>query len=599
MKRKIFFLLFAFALAAFAFSSASLAVTVKNPQNVDYMKAEVVQSGSISVTGDVSELNVSLYIPQSDSSQTVEIEGVSNPDYFFEKDRFGNTKVNMFWKNPPSLVTFSVKSVVTINRRVSGNFYDISDFSKPTELIQSTDPEIESLAENLTLGKKTDFEKIASLTKWVNENIQYDLAYSDVNLSATTVLHIRKGVCDEFSTLLLSMARSLGYQASYAVGYAYGKGYTFSEGDFAAHGWTEIYTPSGTIISDPTWGEIPVDASHIRFASLADSIYPEVNVSGIGKSPSLKINPTQTRITILEERENPIIDSASSLLETDVWSGYAVAKTEMSNPGCVLTKISSQPCVFRGGPLLQPEQNDSAVYFCGSKTVFSIFKLPDMLDSNRIYTCPIAFSVYNSAPDILNLTMEEKPSSSVKLSLDKTSVMSGETVTAESPGSYLFTSDGQSGFGSATFTASDNMVVYAYKGGALDRQEIRIVKEKNFDISIQTNANYTVNETGFVYIILKNLLQKSQNIALDFRNFSGNILVETLSEKTLNLSFVPSSMDDNFLQAYASSGDFKNYASKLVEVQEPPTIKSWWDGIAEFFGNLFGSAADFFKKLFG
>ncbi|MFZ3077503.1 MAG: transglutaminase family protein [Candidatus Aenigmatarchaeota archaeon] len=597
--KKLFFLMAAFALAVAVLSSTGFAVTVNNPQNVEYMKAEVVQSGSVSVTGDVSELNVSLYIPQADSAQTVDIKGVSNPNYFFEKDRFGNGKINMFWKNPETAVNFTVKSLVTINRRNSANFYNLADFSKPTELIQSTDPEIESLAENLTLGKKTDFEKISSLTKWVNENIEYDLAYSDVNLSATTVLHHRKGVCDEFSTLLLSMARALGYQASYIVGYAYGKGYTFSEGDFAAHGWTEIYTTSGTIISDPTWGEIPVDASHIKFASLADSIYPEVNVSGIGKSPKLKINPTKTEINILEVRETPIIDSSSSLLDSDVWNGYAVVKTELSNPGCVLTKISSQPCVFNGGLLLQPEQNDSAVYFCGSKTFYSIFKLPESLDERKIYTCPIAISAYNANQNVLNLTLEKEPSGSVKLSLDKASAVGGETVTAESPGSYLFTSDGQSDFGKAEFKAGDSMTVYAYKGGALERQSVAVVKKKPFEISIEAGENYTINETGFAYIAIKNLLQESQNIALNFRNNSQQVYLAPLSEKTLNISFVPQTKDDNLLQAYASVSGFDSYTSKLVELREPPAAQNWWDGIIESITNFFNGIAEAIGKLFG
>ncbi len=594
--RKLFFLLAAFALAALAFSSASLAVEIKNPQNVDYMKAEVTQSGSISV-GDVSELNVSLYIPQSDSAQTVEIESVSNPAYFFEKDRFGNRKVNMFWKNPPSIVNFTVRSFVTINRRNSANFYSLADFSKPTELIQSTDPEIESLAESLTLGKKTDFEKIGALTKWVNENIEYDLAYSDVNLSATTVLHHRKGVCDEFSTLLLSMARALGYQSSYAVGYAYGKGYTFSEGDFAAHGWTEIYTPSGTFVSDPTWGEIPIDATHIRFASLADSIYPEVNVSGIGKRPAIKINPTKTDIKIFEARENPIISSNSTLLESAAWKGYAVAKTELSSPGCALTKISSQSCAFKNSFLINPEQNDSVVYFCGSKTVFSLFSIPE-LDASKIYTCPISVLAYNANENTLSLKLEEKPLPAVKLSIDKADAEAGENVSAESPGSYLFTSDGQSGFGNAVFTANDNMVVYAYKGGALERQSVAVVKKKPFEISIDAGGSYTVNETGFAYITLKNLLQESRNIAVNFRNSSQQAYLGPLSEKTLNLSFTPQSRDDNLLQAYASAPGFDSYTSKLVEVRELPSTKNWRDGIVEFFGNIFGSVSDLFKKLF-
>lgn len=596
--KKLFFLLAAFALAALTFSQASLAVETKNPQNVDYMKAEITQTGSVSLGGDVGELNVSMYLPQSDSSQTAEMEEVSNPTYFFEKDRFGNRKINMFWKNPDSLVSFTVKSVVTINRRGSGKFYTLADFSKPTELIQSADPEIKALAENITIGKKTDFDKIASLTKWVNENIEYDLTYSEVNLSATTVLHHRKGVCDEFSTLMLSMARALGYQASYVVGYAYGKGYTFSEGDFAPHGWTEIYTPSGTIISDPTWGEIPVDASHIRFASLAESIYPEVNVSGLGRSPQIRINPTKTEIKILEARENPFIGTKSELLESNVWKGYAVVKTEMSAPDCALTKISTQSCTLNGKFLLEPEQNDSAVYFCGKKTVFSIFKMPDGLDASRIYTCPISFSVYNSAPSILNLSMEEQPSGSVKLSLDKTSVVAGETVTAESPGSYLFTSFGQSGFGSASFIANDNMVVYAYKGGALAQQPIAVVKEKPFDVSIQANETYFVNETGFVNITIKNLLRAGQIILLDFRNTTRQVYIEPYSEKTLNLSFVPQTRDDNFLQAYASASGFDSYTSKIVEVREIPKPKEWWGNITESITNFFNGIAETIGKFF-
>lgn len=596
--KKLFLLLAAFALAALTFLQASLAVEIKNPQNVDYMKAEITQTGSVSLEGDVSELNVSMYLPQSDSSQTAEMEEVSNPDYFFEKDRFGNGKINMFWKNPGSLVSFTVKSVVTINRRGSGKFYSLADFSKPTELIQSADPEIKALAENIAMGKKTDFDKIASLTKWVNENIEYDLTYSEVNLSATTVLHHRKGVCDEFSTLLLSMARALGYQASYVVGYAYGKGYTFSEGDFAPHGWTEIYTPSGTIISDPTWGEIPVDASHIRFASLAESIYPEVNVSGLGRSPQIKINPTKTEIRIIEARENPLVETGSSLLDSEIWDGYAVAKTEMSAPDCALTKISAQSCTLNGKFLLEPEQNDSAAYFCGKKTVFSVFNPAKGLDESRRYFCPITISAYNAKPETLNLTLEEAALPEIKLSVDRTAAEAGEKIIVQSPGAHLFASDGQYGFGSASFIANDNMVVYAYKGGALAQQPIAVVKEKPFDVSIHANETYFVNATGFVNITVRNLLQASQDIVLKFNDNSQQVYLEPLSEKMLNLSFVPQTMDDNFLQAYASSGGFNSYTSKLIEVREIPRPKEWWDNIAESITNFFNGIAETIGKFF-
>lgn len=181
---------------------------IENPQLMESMKAEVLQKGNITLQGNVHDLELFLYIPQDDDFQKIESISMSNEKYEYTQDKFGNKILKLVWETPPSFVEFWIKSVVTVKRRSLDANYNSTEFLKPSELVNSQDKEVKELAENIILGKKTDFERISSLMKWVYENLQYDKNYADVNLSAKKVLELRRGVCDEFSTLLISFARS-------------------------------------------------------------------------------------------------------------------------------------------------------------------------------------------------------------------------------------------------------------------------------------------------------------------------------------------------------------------------------------------------------
>jgi len=190
--------------------------------------------------------------------------------------------------------------------------------------------------------------------------------------------------------LKVSCARALGYRSAYVVGYAYGKGYREAE-DFVPHGWTEVCHGNTCFPADPTWAEAGfIDASHIEFAKISDNYFPETFVSGKGRKGSkIELKPTDTSFKILEMKEEPVIKSESTLLDNELFRGYAVLRTRMETPGCALTKIESASCQLEEKDFLETQNPEELVYFCGERDFFSIFKIP-LIDGGKRYNCPVS-----------------------------------------------------------------------------------------------------------------------------------------------------------------------------------------------------------------
>jgi transglutaminase-like putative cysteine protease len=71
------------------------------------------------------------------------------------------------------------------------------------------------------------------------------------------VLDSKEGDCNEHTTLYTALARASGIPTRMAVGMVY------QEDRFYYHAWPEIYI-SKWIPIDPTLGQFPADATHIR-----------------------------------------------------------------------------------------------------------------------------------------------------------------------------------------------------------------------------------------------------------------------------------------------------------------------------------------------
>ena len=76
--------------------------------------------------------------------------------------------------------------------------------------------------------------------------------------NAQNVLRTRTGDCNEHAQLFTAMARFLGIPTRVAAGLVY------VDGKFYYHAWPEVYLTDWVAV-DPTFGQVPADAGHLRF----------------------------------------------------------------------------------------------------------------------------------------------------------------------------------------------------------------------------------------------------------------------------------------------------------------------------------------------
>ena len=137
---------------------------------------------------------------------------------------------------------------------------DLREDLEPEPLIQSDDPRIMERARELTARRsqwRQDPKQVArTLTTSIYGMLEKSITFSVPN--AVQVLETLRGDCNEHTVLYVAMARALGLPARTAVGLVY------VNGAFFYHAWPEVWLGEW-VAMDPTFGQYPADASHIRF----------------------------------------------------------------------------------------------------------------------------------------------------------------------------------------------------------------------------------------------------------------------------------------------------------------------------------------------
>lgn len=126
-------------------------------------------------------------------------------------------------------------------------------------LIQSTNPRIVSLGRRIAAasGNPSDPRSVAeAINTWVHDSIGDRITIGIP--SALQVLQTRTGDCNEHTQLYVALARSLGIPTRIAAGMAY------LDGKFYYHAWPEVQLGDWVAV-DPTFGQFPADAAHLRF----------------------------------------------------------------------------------------------------------------------------------------------------------------------------------------------------------------------------------------------------------------------------------------------------------------------------------------------
>ncbi|MFN7991756.1 MAG: transglutaminase-like domain-containing protein [Candidatus Micrarchaeia archaeon] len=148
-----------------------------------------------------------------------------------------------------SVVDIDYDTNITADHPVPGGRLESSNLTEPDQAIR---------AQAGMLGREdSSLASIANLVNWVHSNVTYDISYWGRVRAARDVITERRGVCVEYTHLLISMARSLGFDTRYVSGYVFANAWQ-------AHAWAEIYIPGyGWLPADPTFGQVGIlDDTH-------------------------------------------------------------------------------------------------------------------------------------------------------------------------------------------------------------------------------------------------------------------------------------------------------------------------------------------------
>ncbi|MGD8276386.1 MAG: transglutaminase-like domain-containing protein, partial [Gemmatimonadota bacterium] len=119
------------------------------------------------------------------------------------------------------------------------------------------DERIRAKAVEVTGGTRDPSVAAERLEAWVYGSLEKAITPSVP--SAIQVLDAMRGDCNEHTVLYVALARSIGLPARTAVGLV------SVRGRFYFHAWPEVLLGGRWIAVDPTLGQFPADASHLRF----------------------------------------------------------------------------------------------------------------------------------------------------------------------------------------------------------------------------------------------------------------------------------------------------------------------------------------------
>jgi transglutaminase-like putative cysteine protease len=182
-------------------------------------------------------------------------------------DFYGNT-VNYFEVEEPhqELVIETTSSVNTLERYAYGEplgvpldaLFSLEDqtrlqpFLQPSGVVELA-PEIWRAAVDVQQAHTAVFELAKALMEFIFCNFQYCSGVTDVFTTSTQFFANRRGVCQDFSHLLLALCRSVQIPARYVSGYVYDARRKDIRGAHASHAWVEVWVPgSGWHGLDPT-----------------------------------------------------------------------------------------------------------------------------------------------------------------------------------------------------------------------------------------------------------------------------------------------------------------------------------------------------------
>ena len=217
--------------------------------------------------------------------QEIISDTISPDDYVLVTDEYGNRYAEFdFSDHPPGTMKIvQIETVVMVNELVydlsvcAGDMPDV--FNQPELHIESANPQIAALAQELSLGKETICQQVRAFYDYVASELVY--SHNGRNWGAQAALGLMGADCTEYASLLVALSRAQGIPARYFEGLLYSE--EGSEGSRRVeHAWADVYLPgTGWVSLDPTLGRSPIHRE-TYFAHHT----PEHIIITLGASPS-------------------------------------------------------------------------------------------------------------------------------------------------------------------------------------------------------------------------------------------------------------------------------------------------------------------------
>jgi transglutaminase-like putative cysteine protease len=192
--------------------------------------------------------------------QSVRSMEISPKDYQLVTDEYGNRYAEFDLSEQPAYSKINIQASYEVS--LQAVHYDLGDcqgelpefYTEPELHIESDNPQIQTLAQQLSKGLKTPCEQVSAFYNYIGDHLVY--RYNAANWGAQAALGTMGSDCTEYSDLLIALSRAAGIPARYLEGV-----YISPDGkDQLArteHAWVEVYLPGlGWTPMDPTLGRL-------------------------------------------------------------------------------------------------------------------------------------------------------------------------------------------------------------------------------------------------------------------------------------------------------------------------------------------------------
>jgi len=194
---------------------------------------------------------------------------ISPKRYILSSDEYGNKYAEFDLSDHPAGATIAVE--ITYQVSVNEIAFDLSncsgespdEFIQPELHIESANPQIISLAEELAQNKKTPCEQVRAFYDYAGDHLLY--TFNRRSWGAQATFGLMGADCTEYASLVIALSRAQGIPARYYEGLLYLENQPAEADEAIAqteHAWLDAYLPGiGWTALDPTLGRWSVNRS--------------------------------------------------------------------------------------------------------------------------------------------------------------------------------------------------------------------------------------------------------------------------------------------------------------------------------------------------